>query len=174
LHNIEIEQSKLQRLKKIKLVITDVDGVLTDGGLYYSSEGLVMKKFNVKDGMGTRLLRESGIRVGIITTDGETESILKKRAERLKLDFLYTGIWQKEEKLNEICNMFGLDFENIAFIGDDVNDLSVMEKVGFTAVPADAIDSVKAKADLVLNSKGGEGAFREFADLLISFLNTAS
>ncbi len=171
MHNFE--QSKLNKLKKIKMVITDVDGVLTDGGLYYSSEGLTMKKFNVKDGMGTRLLREKGIWVGIITTDGETESILKKRAERLKLDFLYTGIWQKEEKLDEICKEYGIGLENIAFVGDDVNDLSIIDTVGFSVAPADAADTVKQKVDFVLQNKGGEGAFREFADLLISIHNTS-
>ncbi len=161
-------QIELNKLRKIKLVVTDVDGVLTDGGLYYSSEGLVMKKFNVKDGMGTRILREEGIYVGIITTDGETDKILKKRAERLKLDFLYTGVWQKEEKLHEVCDKYKIGFENVAFIGDDVNDLSIIENVGFSAAPADAVNSVKQKVDLVLQTKGGDGAFREFADLLIS------
>ena len=172
MHNLE--QSDLNKLKRIKMVITDVDGVLTDGGLYYSSEGLTMKKFNVKDGMGTRLLREKGIRVGIITTDGETESILKQRARRLKLDFLYTGIWQKEEKLDEIRKEYNIEYENIAFLGDDVNDISIIEKVGFSAAPADAAESVKQKVDLVLYRKGGEGVFREFADLLLSIFNSSA
>ena len=164
---MNLSQVKLNKLKNIKLVITDVDGVLTDGGLYYSSDGLVMKKFNVKDGMGTRLLREKGILVGIITTDGETDKILRKRAERLKLDFLFTGVWQKEEKLHELCEEFKIGFENIAFVGDDVNDLSIIKVVGFSAAPSDAVNAVKQNVDLILEAKGGEGAFREFADLLI-------
>jgi len=162
-----INRFLLNKLSKIKLVITDVDGVLTDGGLYYSSEGLVMKKFNVKDGMGTHLLRNSGILTGIITTDGDSNQLINKRAERLKLDFLYTGVWDKESKLKEACVQYKLDLENIAFIGDDVNDLSIIKKIGFSAAPNDAVTEVLEIVDLVLQKKGGEGVFREFADLIL-------
>ena len=149
------------------MVITDVDGVLTDGGLYYSSEGLVMKKFNVKDGMGVRLLRNSGILTGIITTDGDSNQLINKRVERLKLDFLYTGVWDKESKLKEACIKYNLNLENVAFIGDDVNDLSIMKEVGFSTAPSDAVVEVLDVVDLVLQKKGGEGVFRELADLII-------
>ena len=90
-----------EKLNKIKLLITDVDGVLTDGGLYYSEDGLVLKKFNVKDGMGVRRLKEICIECGIISTD--EPNIIMKRNERLKMDFIYTGVWDKKSKLNEIC-----------------------------------------------------------------------
>ncbi len=161
------DKNILKKLKGVRLVITDVDGVLTDGGLYYSAEGLVMKKFNVKDGMGTKLLSDIGIETGIITTDGETSDLIKKRAERLKLSFLYTGIWDKEIKLKEICTEKKISLENVAFIGDDVNDLSIINDVGVSFAPSDAAADVRDAVDVVLSKKGGEGAFRELADLII-------
>ncbi|MBK8943811.1 MAG: HAD hydrolase family protein [Ignavibacteriae bacterium] len=155
----------LRKVYKIKLVITDVDGVLTDGGLYYTSEGMVMKKFNVKDGMGTRLLKEQGIKCAIITTD--TSELIKIRGERIKVDYLFLGIWDKENKMKEICEIENISPENVAFIGDDVNDLGIIREVGFSACPVDAVDEVKNLVDLVLTRKGGDGVFREFADLII-------
>ena len=118
-------------MSNIKIVITDVDGVLTDGGLYYTSEGLVMKKFNVKDGMGMRLLRDHGIKSAIITTD--TSDLIKIRAERLKVDYLFLGIWDKENKLLEICNKENISPKNVAFIGDDVNDAGIISIAGILA-----------------------------------------
>ncbi|MCB9247131.1 MAG: HAD hydrolase family protein [Ignavibacteriales bacterium] len=159
-----------EKLKKIKLVITDVDGVLTDGGLYYTSEGLVMKKFNVKDGMGMRLLRERGIKNGIITTD--TSELIRIRGERLKVDHLYLGVWDKENKMKEICEIENILPENVAFIGDDVNDIGIINEVGFSASPNDAVDEVKNIVDLVLTKKGGEGVYREFSDLILKNLET--
>lgn len=160
-----MDEKILQKLKKIKVVITDVDGVLTDGGLYYSEDGLIIKKFNVKDGMGTRLLREAGIESGIISTD--TSKIIVKRAERLKIDFSYTGIWGKEETMREICYERNIGPENIAFIGDDINDLGIIAEAGFTACPSDSVDEVLEAVDMVLTKKGGEGVFREFAELIL-------
>mgnify|MGYP000530692508 CR=1 FL=1 len=105
--------SQESKLKNIKMVVTDVDGVLTDGGLYYTSEGLVMKKFNVKDGMATRRLRENGYSCGIISTDGP--ELIEVRNKRLKMDFLITNTWNKLEKLKEICAEKSLKLENVAF-----------------------------------------------------------
>ena len=161
-----MKEEILNKLKKIKVVITDVDGVLTDGGLYYSDDGLVIKKFNVKDGMGIRLLREAGIESGIISTD--TSKIMVVRAEKLKMDFSYTGIWGKEEKLKEICEERNIKPENAAFIGDDVNDLGIIKEAGFSACPSDSVEEVLKSVDLVLKKKGGEGVFREFAELILS------
>ncbi|MBK7105785.1 MAG: HAD hydrolase family protein [Ignavibacteriae bacterium] len=155
----------INKIKKIKLVITDVDGVLTDGGLYYTSEGMVMKKFNVKDGMSTRLLKEKGIKSAIITTD--TSELIKVRGERIKVDYLYLGIWDKENKMNEICEFENISPENIAFIGDDVNDIGIIKEVGFSACPADAVEDVKNIVDLELSKNGGDGVFREFADIIL-------
>ena len=153
------------KLNHIKLVITDVDGVLTDGGLYYTSDGLVMKKFNVKDGMGMKLLKDSGIKNAIITTD--TSELIKIRGERLKVDYLYLGVWDKENKLLEICASENISPENVAFIGDDVNDIGIINIAGFSACPSDAVLEIKNLVDLILPTKGGQGAFREFADLIL-------
>ena len=153
------------RLKKIKLLITDVDGVLTDNGLYYTEDGLVMKKFNVKDGMGVVLLRKAGIKTAIISTD--ESKIIQKRAERLKMDFVYTGTWDKDIKMKEICEIMNIGSEEVAFIGDDINDLEIIEAAGITACPIDAMPEIKNKVDIVFDKKGGEGVFREFAELIL-------
>lgn len=158
-----------QKLRKIKLIITDVDGVLTDGGLYYTDEGMVMKRFNVKDGMATHLLREKGIKCGIISTD--KSSIITKRAERLKLDFAYIEVWDKKSKMLEICSEYNILPENVAFIGDDVNDIEIIKNVGFSAAPKDAVDKIISIVDYVCTKNGGHGAFREFADLILSCQN---
>ncbi len=154
------------KLNKIKLVITDVDGVLTDGGLYYTTEGLVMKKFNVKDGMATRRLRENGFKCGIISTD--IAELIEVRNKRLKMDFLITNTWNKLEKLKEICEAEKIELENVAYLGDDINDLEIIGGVGFSAAPSDAVDSVLTAVDYVCKRKGGDAVFREFAELIIS------
>ncbi|MBN2571020.1 MAG: HAD hydrolase family protein [Ignavibacteriales bacterium] len=160
-----MEKKLKNKIKKIKFVITDVDGVLTDGGLYYTNDGLVMKKFQVKDGMGTALLRNAGIEYGIISTDVSEMAI--KRAERLKMNFCYIAIENKAEKVREICKEKNLKLENIAFIGDDVNDISIMKIAGLTACPKDATAQIKKLSDYICKKNGGEGAFREFVDLIL-------
>jgi YrbI family 3-deoxy-D-manno-octulosonate 8-phosphate phosphatase len=162
---MHLDDTLQTKLKNIKLLITDVDGVLTDGGLYYTSEGLIMKKFNVKDGMGMKLLRESGIKNAIITTD--TSELIKIRSERLKVDYLFLGVWDKENKLFEICKSENISTEEVAFIGDDVNDLGIIKEAGFSACPSDAVEDVQDIVDLTLTKKGGDGAFRELADLIL-------
>jgi len=162
---MHINEKFLPILNKIKLVITDVDGVLTDGGLYYTSDGLIMKKFNVKDGMGMRLLKDLGVKNAIITTD--TSQLIKIRGERLKVDYLFLGIWDKENKLHEICASEKISTDEVAFIGDDVNDIGIINNSGFSACPSDAVEGIKDIVDLVLTQKGGDGAFRQLADLII-------
>lgn len=154
------------KLKKIKLVVTDVDGVLTDGGLYYTEEGLVMKKFNVKDGIATKRLRDSGFECGIISSDGA--DLIKVRNKRLKMDFVIIDTWNKLDKLKEICKEKKLELENVAYLGDDINDLEIISGVGFSASPSDAVDSVLDSVDHICKRKGGDGVFREFAELIIS------
>ncbi len=166
--NSFITEKEKIKIKKIKLVIADVDGVLTDGGLYYTAEGLSIKKFNVKDGMGVLRLREMGLMNAIITT--AKSDLMRRRAETLKLDYYFEGVWDKETKLLEICKAENLLPENIAFIGDDVNDLTIIDVAGFTAAPIDAVEDVKEAVDIVLAKKGGKGVFREFAELIISNL----
>ncbi|HED05592.1 MAG TPA: HAD family hydrolase, partial [Ignavibacteria bacterium] len=122
---IKVKKKELiSKLAKIKLFVSDVDGVLTDGGLYYNDNGLIMKKFNVKDGMAVRLLKEAGVETAIISTD--ISNIIEARAKRLKIKYLYTGSWDKEEKLKQICSDLKISAKNSAFIGDDVNDIGII------------------------------------------------
>lgn len=160
-----ISKKIFRKLREIKILLTDVDGVLTDGGMYYTAEGLVMKKFNAKDGMGANLLRENGVKIGIISAD--KTPIAKKRAEVLKFDYIYFGITKKIEALAEIIKISGVQSSEIAFIGDDVNDLEVFENVGLSIAPSDAASKVLQKADLITPIGGGKGAYRYIADLII-------
>ena len=151
----------------IKLLLTDCDGVLTDGGVYYGEQGEVLKKFNIRDGMGVERLRNlAGIETGIIT--GELSPSVAKRAEKLKITQLHLGSKDKPAILRKIIAELQIDPAQIAYIGDDCNDLEIMDLVGFTACPADAMSFVKEKVNYICQSKGGEGCFREFAELLIS------
>jgi 3-deoxy-D-manno-octulosonate 8-phosphate phosphatase (KDO 8-P phosphatase) len=155
------------RAARIKLVLTDSDGVLTDTGVYYSSEGEVMKRFSIRDGMGVERLRNIlGIETGIIT--GELSESVFRRAEKLKIKFLYRGVKNKKSLLNEILKEHQLEKENIAYIGDDVNDLELLTEVGLSATPADGTIFIKNIAHYICENKGGNGAFREFAELLIA------
>lgn len=156
-----------EKANKIKLVLTDNDGVLTDTGVYYSEKGEELKKFSIRDGMGVERLREIlNIETGIIT--GELSGSVKKRAEKLKINELYLGAKDKHQLLPEIIEMNKINPENIAYIGDDVNDLKLMKLVGLTACPSDAMIDVKDIVDYVCEHKGGNGAFREFAELIIA------
>jgi 3-deoxy-D-manno-octulosonate 8-phosphate phosphatase (KDO 8-P phosphatase) len=156
------------KAKKIKLVLTDNDGVLTDTGVYYSKDGEELKRFSIRDGMGVERLRELvNIKTSIIT--GELSGSVKKRAEKLKIDELYLGAKKKHLLLEEILKKNNLKPENIAVIGDDVNDIELMKIVGLTAAPSDGMKEVTEIVDYVCEHKGGNGAFREFAELLIFF-----
>jgi 3-deoxy-D-manno-octulosonate 8-phosphate phosphatase (KDO 8-P phosphatase) len=156
----------IEKAKKIKLLLTDCDGVLTDGGVYYSESGEVMKRFNIRDGMGVERLRKMGIPTGIIT--GERSPSVVRRAEKLNIEELHLGVKDKPEKLRTILSRLALKKEEIAYIGDDVNDLEVMQMVGLTACPNDAISLVKPHVDYICEAKGGQGAFREFVELIIA------
>lgn len=154
------------RCSKIKLVITDVDGVLTDGGMYYTAKGDIMKRFFVRDGMGVTLLRRKNIPTVIVTKE-ETE-MTKQWTKRMKIAKLYEGIIQKESILNKICKEFKIRPNEIAYIGDDVNDIGLLKAVGLAAAPKDAITDVKRICHYKCKTNSGEGAFRELADLIIS------
>lgn len=152
---------------KIKLVLTDSDGVLTDTGVYYSSDGEIMKRFSIRDGMGVERLRNIlGIETYIIT--GELSESVLKRAEKLNIIHIYRGIKDKKSLLTEILKVNKIAKDNIAYIGDDVNDLELLSEVGLSATPADGTDFIKNIAHYVCENKGGNGAFREFAELLIA------
>ena len=154
-----------QKCKKVKLLITDVDGVLTDGGRYYSKEGEVLKKFHVRDGMGVNILLRNNIRTVILTK--EKSMITKKWAKDMNISQVYSGFTKKELALTQICKKYKVSLKEIAFIGDDVNDLEVLKKVAFSAVPNDAVIQVKKIADYICKASGGKGCFREISDLIL-------
>ena len=159
----------LKKLKKIKLVLTDVDGVLTDGGMYYSSKGDIMKKFHVRDGMGVNILKRSGI--GTIIVTKEKNMIIRKWAKKMNVIKLFEGVQDKTKILPKVCDTFSLIPENIAYIGDDVNDVGLLKLVGFSVAPNDAILEVKNICDYVSKQSSGNGSFRELADLIINSQN---
>jgi YrbI family 3-deoxy-D-manno-octulosonate 8-phosphate phosphatase len=159
--------SKLNlKSKKIKVILTDVDGVLTDGGMYYSDKGDIMKRFHARDGMGVTLLRKNNIPTIIVTK--EKTKIVKQWSTKMKIKKLYSGIIDKESIIDEICKKFHVIPDELAYIGDDINDIGLLRKVGFSAVPNDAILETKKIADYICKTNGGYGAFREFADLILS------
>jgi 3-deoxy-D-manno-octulosonate 8-phosphate phosphatase (KDO 8-P phosphatase) len=156
-----------QKIQQVKLLLTDCDGVLTDAGIYYGEAGEVLKKFNIRDGMGVERLRKlAGIETGIIT--GELSPSVAKRAEKLNITQLYLGIKDKPAVLRHVMSSLDLQGHQIAYIGDDANDLEIMAMVGFTASPADGLWFVREKVDYVCQADGGNGCFREFAELIIS------
>lgn len=155
-----------EKAAKIKLLISDCDGVLTDTGVYYSKNGEEMKRFSIRDGMGVERLRKlAGVETGIIT--GEISYPVQNRAEKLGITDLYMGVKNKLEKLNEILKNKNLEAENIAYIGDDTNDIEVLKAAGISACPADAVIQIKKIVDVITDNRGGNGAFRDFADLII-------
>ena len=156
----------IEKIKEIKLVISDVDGVLTDGGMYYSAKGDIQKKFHARDGMGIAILKRNQIPTVIITK--EKNVIVKKWASKMPVDKLFDGIKKKEDLLPKLCKLYNLTEKNIAYIGDDVNDMEIMKKIGMSISPNDANLEVKKIANHITKSKGGEGVLREVCDLIIS------
>tara|TARA_B100001540_G_C15602441_1_gene549208 strand:+ start:278 stop:796 length:519 start_codon:yes stop_codon:yes gene_type:complete len=160
-----IAKKFLNKCKSIKLVITDVDGVLTDGGMYYSDKGEILKKFNTRDGMAVELLHKFSIKTIFLTS--ENSKIAKSRAKKVKADFCYINIKDKYELLPEICKKFHVKPDNIAYIGDDINDLKIMKHVSLSASPKDANENIRIISDLKCKKSGGSGVFREFADFIL-------
>ncbi len=157
------------RAKNIKLLLTDNDGVLTDTGVYYSEPGEAFKRFSIRDGMGVERLRALGIETGIIT--GETSGSLKTRAAKLGIDRLYLGVKDKLTFLEPILTMNALEAHEIAYIGDDINDLEALMHInghGITAAPADAMPQVKDIVHYLCAWRAGNGAFRDFAEAIIT------
>jgi 3-deoxy-D-manno-octulosonate 8-phosphate phosphatase (KDO 8-P phosphatase) len=155
------------KVNKIKLIVTDVDGVLTDTGIYYSQDGEYVKRFSIRDGMGVERLRELlGIETIIIT--GENSGTVKSRAAKLKINEFYLGVKNKLEILELIKKKNGISEEEIAYVGDDSNDYEIMRRCGFKATPNDGMSFIKEIADYICEAKGGYGAFREVAELIIS------
>jgi len=148
-----------------KLVLTDIDGVWTDGGMYYDQTGNEMKKFNTSDSAGVVFLRFLDIPLGIIT--GENTQIVARRAEKLKITHLFMGIRNKLEVAEKLCAEMNISLQEVAFIGDDLNDALLLQAVGFSAIPANAPVYMDKFAQFRLNKKGGEGVFREFVETLL-------
>ena len=161
-------------MKPVKVFLTDVDGCMTDGGMYYTESGDEFKKFCVYDGMGIVLLRKAGIPCGILTS--ENTNIGLKRGKKLGLEYVYTGVGRvvdgvkmtKLDAAKEICKELGITLEEVCFVGDDVNDLDLLQHAGVAACPANAVEVVKAVPGIIhLTKKGGEGAIREIAEMIL-------
>lgn len=154
------------RARQVSLVLTDSDGVLTDGGVWVGPEGEMLKRFSFRDGMGVARLREVGVDVGIVT--GEISPPVRRRAEKLAITEVHEGVEDKLALLGEICSQRSLEPRAVAYIGDDVNDLEIMGAVGLAAAPEDAFRLAKEAAHVVVPYRGGQGAFRALAELVIS------
>lgn len=165
------KQSLNEKCSRIKMFIMDCDGVLTDAGMYYTHEGNELKKFSTRDGMGIGFLHKHGIKTAIIT--GENSSIVEHRARKLEIQDVYLGIKDKKATLHEVMNKHGLQAEEIAYIGDDLNDMEVLQSVGLALTVADATPAVKEFADYITQARGGHGAVREACEFLLHGQGTA-
>jgi len=161
-----MNQKLKEKIKKIKLIATDVDGVLTDGGMYYSSKGDILKKFQAIDGMAVSILKRNAIPTVIITK--EKNQIVKQWSSKMNIDELFDGIKNKEKIIPKLCKLYSLSENNIVYIGDDVNDLEILKRVGFSITPKDGNLEVKKIVDYICKSSGGEGVLREICDLVTS------
>jgi len=152
-------------LQRIRLFATDVDGVLTDAGMYYAESGDEWKKFNTRDGMGLKLLQRAGIVTAIVTQ--ERTKLVARRAEKLAIPELHQGVMDKLSCVREMAARHGLTLRQVAYIGDDINDLETLKEVGFSATPADGMPQVAAVVDYICRKKGGEGAVREIVEMIL-------
>jgi len=160
-----------RRAARVRLVVTDVDGVLTDAGVYYSERGEELKRFHVRDGMGVELLRNAGVRTAFLTR--ESSPSVRARARKLGIEHAWLGVTDKRAHLEVLLRETGLTVAQIAYIGDDVNDLPIIESIGrdgLTAAPADAMEAVARVVHHRVAERGGHGAFREFADWILGTL----
>ncbi|MBL6955513.1 MAG: HAD-IIIA family hydrolase [Chlorobium phaeobacteroides] len=171
---IELSHEELvRRVKHIRLVLSDNDGVLTDNGVYYSERGEVMKRYSIRDGMGVERLEAAGIATGVMT--GEISANLRARSEKLKIRYLYLGVKDKRARLHDVLSENRLELHEVAYIGDDINDVSIMEEIarkGITACPGDAMDFVRPLVHYICKAEGGRGAFREFAEWILRMRNS--
>jgi 3-deoxy-D-manno-octulosonate 8-phosphate phosphatase (KDO 8-P phosphatase) len=159
----------MKKLKNITLIVLDVDGTMTDGGIYIDNNQIESKKFNIKDGAGILLAQSVGIDFMILT--GRTSKCVEKRAEELRIKYVMQAILRKVDYLKEFCALHNLSRENIAYIGDDLNDLAAMHYAGISACPSDAADEVQEYCDFILSRKGGEGVVRVFAEMVLKEKN---
>ncbi len=148
-----------------KLVLTDIDGVWTDGGMYYDDAENEFKKFHTYDSAGVLFCKLNNIPVGIIT--GEKTNIVARRAKKLEVNYVFQGVTNKLEVIQNICDELDIAFEDVAYLGDDLNDMAVLQRVGFSGVPSSAPKYIQRLADIILSKKGGEGVFREFVEYIL-------
>lgn len=167
----KISTALRRKFKKIKLVVTDADGVLTDGGMYYSKDGEELKKFNTKDGMAVELLGKANI--GTIIMTRENSKTVQQRGKKIKVLETIIGACEKEKLLDSICQRYKVSPDEIAYIGDDINDLLIMKRVGVSCVPMDSVEIIKKAADYKCEKKGGEGVLREVSEIILLFKNKA-
>ncbi|MDO9551861.1 MULTISPECIES: KdsC family phosphatase [Rhodonellum] len=160
-----LTESIKKKACKIKLIITDVDGVLTDGGIIYDDNGLEYKRFNVKDGLIVHHLRKNGIKIGAIT--GRNSKVVADRCDELNFDFHYHGVKDKGQKLEEVLKDLGFSHDEVAYLGDDLIDLPILTLVGLAVCPADALPYIQERVHFVSSRNGGEGVFRELGDLIL-------
>ena len=163
---IHVEAEVQERARKVRLLCVDVDGVLTDAGMYYGPGGEVLKKFNTRDGMGLARVREAGVAVAIIS--GEDSAIVHARAAKLKIDDVFCNASNKRIAIDQLCTKHALALEEVAFIGDDLNDIPALECVGLACAVADAAEPVQKIAQYVTSRRGGDGAVREVCEFLIA------
>ncbi|MDF1593090.1 MAG: HAD-IIIA family hydrolase [Desulfobacterales bacterium] len=158
-------QQHLDKLKRIRLLLLDVDGVMTDGSIIYVAQDQEIKRFHVRDGLGIRLAMRAGINVGVVT--GRQSEALMNRCRNLGIGLIYAGVSDKAALLDRIVAQTAVQAENIAFVGDDLVDLPLMQKIGLSVAVADAHEVVKAHADLITSAPGGAGAVREICEALL-------
>lgn len=149
-----------------KLVITDIDGVWTDGGMFYDQTGNEWKKFNTSDSAGVLFLKQLNIPLAIMT--GENTDIVARRSKKLNIEYLYQGVTDKLELAKTLCAELNIDLSQCAYIGDDIGDYTLLQNAGISCAPANAPSYIKSQVDYVTKCKGGDGAFREFVEWIIS------
>jgi 3-deoxy-D-manno-octulosonate 8-phosphate phosphatase (KDO 8-P phosphatase) len=162
----QYSKTQIKKARNIKAIFFDIDGVLSDGKIIYDETGKEIKNFNVKDGYIVSHLKKAGIVVGAIS--GRDSGVTQKRCAELKLDFCHQGIVDKADTFKKLAKHYDLKMKEVAFIGDDINDLCVFELAGFSVCPADTFNYIKERTDLTTKVKGGEGVLREVADLVLA------
>lgn len=153
-------------MKNIRLILTDIDGVWTDGGMYYDQTGNEWKKFHTYDSAGVLFAHKYNIPVGIIT--GENTEIVKRRANKLHIDYLFQGVIDKLATAILLCKNLNIELNDVAYIGDDIGDVELLKAVGIKGVPASAPDYIKKLSNITLTKNGGEGVFREFVEKILN------
>jgi 3-deoxy-D-manno-octulosonate 8-phosphate phosphatase (KDO 8-P phosphatase) len=164
--HLRIVKSPRKVFKELKLFATDVDGVLTDAGMYYGESGEELKKFNTRDGMGIKLLQAEGVMIAIITM--EHTKIVARRAKKLGITEVFQGAKDKVAVLTHLAEKFNIPFEQMAYMGDDVNDVAALQTVGYAAAPADCVDQVRQVVHYICQKNGGEGVVREVIDMILA------